>query len=84
LYIYYHGPIEFVSRKRATALVINLSELSNYNVKTIEELETVLIGKTDIEQGHYFDAFQKIFIVETNQLTQKATITEVKIDVDIE
>jgi hypothetical protein len=83
-YLYYGYSLSFISKNRAKATIIPLTELPKYDIKTCESLEVFLKSKTDDERMNYFHSFQKIFIVEINNRNQQATLTEVEIDVDIE
>jgi hypothetical protein len=83
-YIYQGYPLYFNSKNRSKAITISLTQLSQYDVKTCQTLETLLKPKSRDEQMQYFHSFQKIFIVEINNRNQQATLTEVELDVDIE
>lgn len=66
---------------KRNSLEINISELSNYNVKTIQEINIYLTGKTPLEQdqywGKHFDA-KNLYVVEVLPAIGKARIHKVR------
>lgn len=66
---------------KRNSLEINISELSSYNVKTIQEINTYLTGKTPLEQENYWGQYlevKKFYVVEVLPTIGKARIHQVR------
>lgn len=85
-YLYFENTklFEVVSLSYSSTLLVPMSFLSEYDIKTPEQLELQLDGWTDEQRRVYFNNLEHIYIVELYPATSQARIVEVRINIDIE
>lgn len=85
-YLYFENTklFEVVSLSYTSTSLIPISSLSEYDIKTLEQLELELNGLTNKQRWSYFSNLDNIYIVELYPATSQARIVEVRINIDIE
>lgn len=78
--VFYGLVLELATVDKRNSLEINISELSNYDVKTIQEIDTYLTDKTQLEKKNYWIQYmgaKNLYLVEIIPNTQKVRIHQV-------
>lgn len=87
--LYYGYPLDFISVNRKEAKRIPIEDLGSYNVVTIGQLKDFISKNyrqayVGYDGSDYFDGLKHIYLVEKDEEKGVATITEVRLDINIE
>lgn len=88
-HLYDGHPLKFISIRKEKSDTIAIKDLRQYHIITPEELKEHIVknykkGYVGYDGSDYFDRLKHIYLVEKDEEKGVASITEVRLDINIE